>query len=446
MQYYNFNYEEVRQQFLNFMQSLGVQPHDESDIVFDGELHRYRVHDDKSYSKSGAYKVHTDGWPAGYVQDWRKGIKEDWKYDISSLDDEQRKYFTSEEYRKKCEEQHRKAEQERASKRAAQSEHARQLWETLKPAKGTHAYLKRKHVKSYGLRVNASTGDLAVPLWGISGQVSSIQWIPAKEGKLKLFFNGAELKGTFYSEKLFTYEKTYDGVILLGEGYATMAKVHELTGYPIVAAMTCYRLEETAKIIHEAYPNAKIIIIADNDWETAQDNGGHNPGLFHAQGVVKRKLAVDCIYPEFTETDCGLSDWDDYALKYGDKETAQILQRKIEWGCLSESERKEFERREQLASVMHELNPKVNLQPQEFVGGIFPRCFVSMLIAPPGTGKTIFVQKFVSDLSIGGNIFDGFAEDEPVRKSLILAGEAGYELLLRRGASMKWAINPMSMC
>ena len=68
-----------------------------------------------------------------------------------------------------------------------------------------------------------------------------------------------------------------------------------------------------------------------------------------------------------------------------------------------------------------------------------------MLIAPPGTGKTIFMQKFVSDLSIGGNIFDGFAEDEPVRKSLILAGEAGYELLLRRGASMKWGINPQNV-
>ena len=78
---------------------------------------------------------------------------------------------------------------------------------------------------------------------------------------------------------------------------------------------------------------------------------------------------------------------------------------------------------------------------QEFIGGMFPRGFVSLLIAPPGTGKTIFVQKFCSDLSLGGNVFDGFAEDEPVRKSLILAGEAGYELLVRRAASLKWKIN-----
>ena len=52
------------------------------------------------------------------------------------------------------------------------------------------------------------------------------------------------------------------------------------------------------------------------------------------------------------------------------------------------------------------------------------------------------MQKFCSDLSIGGAIFDGLAEDEPIRKSLILAGEAGYELLTRRAISMKWQINP----
>ena len=70
---------------------------------------------------------------------------------------------------------------------------------------------------------------------------------------------------------------------------------------------------------------------------------------------------------------------------------------------------------------------------------------MSLLIAPPGTGKTIFVQKFVSDLSMGGNVFDGFVDDEPERKCLILAGEAGYELLLRRGASMRWKVNPQNV-
>ena len=37
------------------------------------------------------------------------------------------------------------------------------------------------------------------------------------------------------------------------------------------------------------------------------------------------------------------------------------------------------------------------------------------------------MQKFVSDLSISRSIFDGFAD---------------YDLLTRRAASLKWAINP----
>ena len=115
---------------------------------------------------------------------------------------------------------------------------------------------------------------------------------------------------------------------------------------------------------------------------------------------------------------------------------------KIKWECLSVAEKEEFFSRKALEGIIHELDPTIKLPPQEFIGGLFPRRFVSLLIAPPGTGKTIFMQKFVSDLSIGGSVFDGFAEDEPPRVSLILAGEAGYELLTRRGASMKWPINP----
>ena len=289
MKSFNFNYEEVRQQFLDFLLKLEIQPYDNSDIIFDGELHRYRIHDDKPYNKSGAFLVHTDGWPAGYVQDWRSGIKENWRYDASGLPDDQRKYFDSAEYRKKCEEQERKAEHERASKRAAKTELARQLWNRLKNAPETHPYLLRKHIKGYGLAYNPNTNCLAVPLRDIKGMLQSIQWIPAEEDKHKLFFEGAELKGAFFSLELDTinHPQTYDGVILIGEGYATMSKLNELTNLPIVAAMSCFRLEEITNIIHNSYPKAHIILAADNDHQTERKRE-HNPGLFHARSVAKK--------------------------------------------------------------------------------------------------------------------------------------------------------------
>ena len=397
MKSFNFNHEDVRQQFIDFMHSLGIQPYDERDLIFDGELHRYRVHDDKGYSKSGAYKVHTDGWPAGFVQDWRKGIKEDWKYDVSNLTDEQRTYFNSEKYKKKCEEEHKKAEQERAYRRATQTEKARQLWNRLEQAPDNHPYLLRKHIKGWGLAYNPNTKCLAVPLRDIKGMLQSIQWIPAEEGKLKLFFEGAELKGAFFSFELDTidYPQTYSGVILIGEGYATMIKLHELTNYPIVAAMSCYRLEEIAKVIHDTYPKAKIILAADNDHETNATRG-LNPGIFHAQAVRKKGLAIGIISPDFTPDEHG-SDWDDFAILHGDKETAAKILADIEHELLPPNIKNK-----NIQSINAQALRSKHFEPIKWaVPGLIPSG-LSILGGGPKVGKSIFSLNIGVGVAIGG--------------------------------------------
>ncbi len=446
----NFDHDDILKQVLAFMAKLGIEPYSESDIILTGELHRFRTREDKASEKSGAIKIYTDGWPAGYVQDWRKGIKEYWRYDTSNFDEEQQKYFNSEEYRKKMEERERKAREKRRMKQIVASEAAARLWERLEFAPTQHPYIVRKRIPCFTedcLRYNPETKSLAVPLKDIEGRFWSIQWIP-EEGD-KRFFIGTSTDGIFWSVWLDVLDKNPKEVILLGEGFATMAKVFELMKKPCVAAMSCYKLEVIAKKLREKYPEAKIIITADNDHET-ECKHERNPGLLYANIVANSKmfgmkLADGVVFPPFTEADAGLSDWDDYAMKYGDEAAQKLLQEKIADICMTDEERAELERRKQLVLVIHDLNPSQKIEPQEFVGGIFPRKFVSMLIAPPGTGKTIFVQKFVSDVSMGGNVFDGFAEDEPERKCLILAGEAGYELLLMRGASMRWAINPKNV-
>ena len=142
----SFDYGDIRRQIMDFLAKLGIEPYDESEIILDGKLHRFRTRDDTSGEKSGAIIIHTDSWPAGYIQDWRKGIEEYWKYDISGLDEEQRKYFGSEEYKKKCEEKERKAREEREFRQAEASDAARRLWERLSPAPTNHPYLVRKNV------------------------------------------------------------------------------------------------------------------------------------------------------------------------------------------------------------------------------------------------------------------------------------------------------------
>ena len=386
----NFDYEDIRRQVLEFLASLNIQPYDESDIVLDGALHRYRIHDDKQGQKSGAICIHTDGWAAGFVMDWRKDLRENWRYDISGLniDDEQRAYYNSEEYRKKCEEESRKKEEERQAKRLKFSERARREFDRLPEPPEEHAYLQRKNVKAYGLHYDSSTGNLAVPLRRINGLVFSIQWIPAAEDRHKLFYEGAEMSGAFFSIGLETLKMNPEATILLGEGYATMSKVYELTGQPVVAAMSCHRLKEIAKILRETYPDARIVITADNDHET-EARSERNPGLLHARLVVQAKLAVGIAAPDFKKDEHG-SDWDDYALIHGDTETASVLAQKIhdaENAALIASYQALAQELGMLRVETFSDFIKPPKDPDWMIDGWLPSFGFVMLFAPSGSGK-----------------------------------------------------------
>src|SRR5439155_657009 len=65
--------------------------------------------------------------------------------------------------------------------RAAARDRAAKLWATARPATEDHAYLLRKNVKPHGARLD---GDrLVLPLWDVSGNLHSLQFINADGGK-----------------------------------------------------------------------------------------------------------------------------------------------------------------------------------------------------------------------------------------------------------------------
>ena len=230
----------------------------------------------------------------------------------------------------------------------------------------------------------------------------SIQWIPADKNKNKLFYWGAATNGTFFSIALDMIGKEYDSAILLGEGYATMAKIYELTSYPCVAAMTCSKLWETAEILAKAFPKSKIIIMADNDWETEQKRG-FNPGIKAANSAVARKIAVDYIAPDLTPADEGLSDWDDYALKYGNEKTAGILQAKIKFLCLPEIV-KSLIKQDKLQTINAQaLRSKVFKPIKWAVPGFLPSG-ASILGGGPKIGKSIMSLNIAIGVAIGGSV------------------------------------------
>ena len=431
--------EDIRQQFLAFLDANGLTPAAGYTLILDGERHRYRIDGHKKGSKNGAYCVHTDALPAGWAQNWAGGDVILWKYDTSGLSQEQQSWYTDQSPEAKAarEKRRKEAEKKNREKEIKASDSARIMIETLPIAPEDHPYLKLKSVYPYGIKLSGTS--LAIPLRDINGNVKSLQWI--KDDGTKLFYPDAPTKGLFWSVALDTLNAHPDRPILVGEGFATTAKVYELTGIPAVAALNCGNLETVCKALRKKYPKSKIIITADNDKLTELKGTVGNPGLDKARDVIAAKAAHDIVFPEFDDPKDG-SDWDDYALKYGDDKAADVLMAKIAWACMTDAQRKEHITRNQLSTLTHNLDPKIQLRELEIIGGIFPRGYVSMIFAPPGTGKTIFIQKFASDLSNGGNIFDGLSEDEPRRTSLILAGEAGYELLIRRAAMMKWEITP----
>jgi KaiC/GvpD/RAD55 family RecA-like ATPase len=80
----------------------------------------------------------------------------------------------------------------------------------------------------------------------------------------------------------------------------------------------------------------------------------------------------------------------------------------------------------------------LNLPRFEYIGGLFPRGGVSFISAGAGDFKTWLVIRMAIDLSIGGVIFDGIRYNEPQRKVLYVAGEAHWDLFVRRARYMRW--------
>lgn len=80
--------------------------------------------------------------------------------------------------------------------------------------------------------------------------------------------------------------------------------------------------------------------------------------------------------------------------------------------------------------------------PQRMVADVFPVGCVSIVSALQGTGKSLMMQKFCSDLSLGGNVLDGvFYSDRP-EKTLYLVGELPRATVESRQFTAGWEHNP----
>lgn len=166
-------------------------------------------------------------------------------------------------------------------------------WAAAEPAQD-HAYLRAKGVKAYGLRLERET--LLIPLRNVQGELKSLQTI-AKDGT-KRFVTDGQVKGCYHSIG------KPSGRIVVCEGYATGATVHEDTGHAVAVAFNSGNLTPVAKAMRSKFPCVDLVIAADDDWRTEG-----NPGLTAAKAAaaaVGGLLAV----PDFSGLARGHKDTD----------------------------------------------------------------------------------------------------------------------------------------
>ena len=157
-------------------------------------------------------------------------------------------------------------------------------------------YLERKGVQPHGVRM-AADGWLLVPLRDSAGKLWNVQRIaPAKPqdgGPDKLFLKGGRKSGLWHM--LGSVEAAPD-VLLIAEGCATAASLHEATGRPVAVAFDAGNLAHVAKALRTLHPAALLVLCGDDDVQT-HERSGTNPGRAKATAAARTVQGL-AVFPE----------------------------------------------------------------------------------------------------------------------------------------------------
>ena len=183
---------------------------------------------------------------------------------------------------------HRADQARMKAMRAAEADraalHAASVWRAY-VADGQSDYLERKGIGAHGIRFSPSgNGTFAVPMMDGAGKLWGVQIVRGKARGSKLekqyFPAGVLVQGHYH-----LIGDIPKGIILVAEGYATAATLHEATGLPTAVAFDAGNILHVTLALSKTYRKARILICADDDYRTAG-----NPGLSAAQAAA---AAVD---------------------------------------------------------------------------------------------------------------------------------------------------------
>ena len=183
-------------------------------------------------------------------------------------------------------ERQRAADTEREAAQAAAAQQAAQQWQDASD-RGESLYLVRKGVRAHGVRF-APGGWLLVPLRDGGGKLWNLQRIAPekpKDGTDKLFLKDGRKSGLWCMLGDLASDAA-PPVLLLAEGYATAATLHQATGHPVAVAFDAGNLPHVARALRTLYPAALLAVCGDDDCAT-EAKTGTNPGRVKATAAAR---------------------------------------------------------------------------------------------------------------------------------------------------------------
>ena len=285
----DFRTLDVSWQFRAAISAAGLEPPGE--VLADGRIHRFSPSGRRG-DDAGWYILHADSLPAGEFGDWRAGISQRWcarrECDLSPVE----RQALANRIRSMRIARERE-QQERHAKVAAA---AAVRWAAALPVNGQeHQYLSAKGMHAHGVRVEGGH-TLLVPMRDAEGRLHGLQGI-APDGT-KRFMPDQRVQGCYHA-----IGKPGDKLVVC-EGYATGATLHEETGAAVAVAFNAGNLLAVAQALRAKFPAMPLVIAADDDWRTEG-----NPGLTKAReaaAAVAGRLAV----PDFKGLPRGDKDTD----------------------------------------------------------------------------------------------------------------------------------------
>ena len=387
---------DICRQFSFAIESAGLMVPEH--IVADGVLHRFAPNGSPN-KKDAWYVLHADGIPAGAFGDWRTSVTETWVADIG------RRLTPTEinSHKERAEKAKIERDQIRQAEYARAANHAKEIWESAKPAPFDHAYLIAKQIKPHGLRVYK--GALVVPIRGDRG-LMSLQYIGG-DG-IKWMLTGGAVGGGYFDLGGEVKGGAVDDVVCIAEGFATAASICEATGYPVRVALSAGNLLRVGKILRGLYPSARIIYCADDDHLTSG-----NPGLTKAREAAVA-VGATVVSPRFDAPRPGnATDFNDMAVLHGREAVSELIN---------------GHKQKELFPGLWVHEGVIEDNPKYYIKGLIDHGASAMIYGPSGDGKTFFAIDMMLKIATGQPW-----RDRRVKPGLVVyvASEAGSSIVRR---------------